>query len=83
MIANIRIDMIFDKPLSVLKPLAGVMIIKCDCGRKQIGSEQITEKSFVPCFTCPKCGIHLCVDRLTEFRDQLFSKFRQSVMESN
>lgn len=83
MIANISIDVIFEKPVSVLNPLTGVMIIKCDCGRKQVGSEQITAKSNIACFTCPKCGLHLCVSQLCDFRDQLFSKFKRSIMESN
>lgn len=81
--ANIRFDVTFETPLTVWRPLSGVIVLTCDCGNKHIGSEQITAKSELSCFTCPKCGLHLCRGWLQRFRDACFSGFRRRAIESN
>lgn len=81
--ANIRFDVLFEKPHTVLRPLCGTIVLTCDCGRKQVGTETVTVRSELACFTCPKCGIHLCVEMLRKFRDECFERFKRNLIESN
>lgn len=81
--ANIRFDVLFEKPHTVLRPLCGTIAIKCGCGYREWRTEAVTLHSEMACFTCPVCGVHFCVEMIRKFRDECFERFKRNLLESN